>query len=107
MAKAVENKGAVDEKQELKDEDRDDEEESTEPTEAKTDSMEVLEETHRIKERQVELKKKAQRELKAKITISAKDLSVGTLGVVYAAGAQRLSKVIANRIVREDKEAWI
>src|SRR6185437_7552995 len=100
-------KGAVEEKEEIKD---DDEERPVEAAEEKAENkleMRTAEEAERIRQQDVKLSIRARKKPVSRIKVSAKDLPIGTLGIVYAAEAQRLAKVIANRLVRTDPEPWI
>src|SRR6185437_4502288 len=105
--KLSEVKGPAEEKEEIKD---DDEERPVEAVEEKAENkleMRTMEEAERIRQQDVKLQIRARKNPVSRIKVSAKNLPIGTLGVVHAAEAQRLAKVIANRLVRTDPEPWI
>src|SRR6185437_3239073 len=84
-------------KEEIKD---NDEERPVGAVEEKAENK--LELRTRIRQQDVKLNIRARKKPVSRIKVSAEDLPIGTLGVVYAAPAQRLAKVIANRLVRTD-----
>src|SRR6185437_5013353 len=106
--KIDEVKGAVeDRKIELKiDEDEEIAEELSQEVEDKAEQK-VIEEAKKIKDREAKLKAKAKSRPAMKVKLSTKDLPVGALAIAYASGEQRLVKILANRVVRQDPEPWV
>src|SRR6185437_562258 len=105
--KIAEVKEAPEEKSEVRNDDDEKMEETVERKVEDKAEQKLMEEAEKLRQREAKLRIRATTRPISRINVTAKDLPIGTMAVVYAAGAQYLAKVIANRLVRTDPGPWI